>query len=116
MVTPVIVVLDEARDLGFEITGQIIVLEQNAVLERLVPAQSQNALGVGLSGLIGLALDADLPRSVIAETLELALVASGCDNGSSYISSDLAEWLKDRSIAHVRGAPCHPQTQGKIER
>jgi hypothetical protein len=38
MVTAVIVVLDEARDLGFEITGQIIVLEQNAVLERLVPA------------------------------------------------------------------------------
>ena len=32
------------------------------------------------------------------------------------ISSDLAEWLKDRGIAHVRGAPCHPQTQGKIER
>ena len=28
----------------------------------------------------------------------------------------LAEWLKDRGIAHVRGAPCHPQTQGKIER
>ena len=57
--------------------------------------------------------------------IELALVASGCDsamvvhkprllsdNGSSYISSDLAEWLKDRGIAHVRGAPCHPQTQG----
>jgi putative transposase len=56
-------------------------------------------------------------------------VASGCDsakvvhkprllsdNGSSYISSDLAEWLKDRGIAHVRGAPCHPQTLGKIER
>ena len=38
MVTPMIVVLDEARDLGFEITGQIIVLEQNAVLEGLVPA------------------------------------------------------------------------------
>ena len=38
------------------------------------------------------------------------------DNGSSYISSDLAEWLKDRGIAHVRGALCHPQTQGKIER
>ena len=38
MVTPVIVVLDKARDLGFEITGQVIVLEQNAVLERLVPA------------------------------------------------------------------------------
>ena len=65
----------------------------------------------------------------VTDTLELALVASGCDsamvvhkprllsdNGSSYISSDLAEWLKDRDIAHVRGAPCHPQTQGKIER
>src|SRR5262245_22739421 len=38
MVTPGVVVLDEARDLGFEITGQVIVLEQNAVLERLVPA------------------------------------------------------------------------------
>ena len=38
MVTPVIVVVDEARDLGFEITGQVVVLEQNAVLERLVPA------------------------------------------------------------------------------
>ena len=25
-------------------------------------------------------------------------------------------WLKDRGIAHVRGALCHPQTQGKIER
>jgi hypothetical protein len=32
MVTPVIIVLDEARDLGFEIAGQVIVLEQNAVL------------------------------------------------------------------------------------
>ena len=65
----------------------------------------------------------------VTETLELVLVASGCgsakvvhkprllsDNGSSYISSDLAEWLKDSGIAHVRGAPCHPQTQGKIER
>jgi transposase InsO family protein len=61
----------------------------------------------------------------VADTLELALAASGChsakvahkprllgDNGSSYISSD----LKDRGLPHVRGAPCHPQTQGKIER
>ena len=42
-----IVVLDEARDLGFEITGQVIVLEQNAVLERLVPALDL-ALGLGM--------------------------------------------------------------------
>ena len=49
MVAPVIVVLDEARNLGFEITGQVIVLEQNAVLERLVPALDL-ALGCGWHG------------------------------------------------------------------
>ena len=48
MVTPVIVVLDEGRDLGCEITGQIVVLEQNAVLERLVPAFDL-ALGVSVT-------------------------------------------------------------------
>ena len=38
------------------------------------------------------------------------------DNGPSYIAGDLAEWLTDRGISHIRGAPFHPQTQGKIER
>ena len=38
------------------------------------------------------------------------------DNGSSYIAGDLATWLGDRKIKHVRGAPYHPMTQGKIER
>jgi putative transposase len=65
----------------------------------------------------------------VTDTLELALQASGCDqahvrhkprllsdNGSSYISGDLAEWLDDQKITHIRGAPYHPQTQGKIER
>jgi len=65
----------------------------------------------------------------VTDTLELALQASGCDqvnvvhkprllsdNGSSYISGDLAEWLSDKGMDHVRGAPYHPQTQGKIER
>ena len=65
----------------------------------------------------------------VTETLKLALEASGCDhadvvhkprllsdNGSSYISGDLAEWLEDNGMDHVRGAPNHPQTQGKIER
>ena len=65
----------------------------------------------------------------VTDTLELALQASGLDqanvvhrprllsdNGSSYISGDLAEWLDDRDIRHIRGAPYHPQTQGKIER
>ena len=65
----------------------------------------------------------------VTATLELALKASGCDqatvvhkprllsdNGSSYIAGDLADWLDDRDMEHVRGAPYHPQTQGKIER
>jgi transposase InsO family protein len=65
----------------------------------------------------------------VTETLQLALQASGCDsarvvhrprllsdNGSSYISGDLADWLKGHGMGHVRGAPNHPQTQGKIER
>ena len=38
------------------------------------------------------------------------------DNGSSYVSGDLAEWLQDKGMKHSRGAPYHPQTQGKIER
>src|SRR4029077_4224579 len=33
-----IVMSDEAADVGFEITGQIVVVEQDAVLEGLVPS------------------------------------------------------------------------------
>ena len=36
--------------------------------------------------------------------------------GSSYISHNLAAWLHHLGMDHVRGAPNHPQTQGKIER
>ncbi len=65
----------------------------------------------------------------VTDTLDLALQASGCDqvhvvhkprllsdNGSSYVSGELAEWLQDKGMKHSRGAPYHPQTQGKIER
>ena len=65
----------------------------------------------------------------VTDTLELALEASGCtsamvrhkprllsDNGSSYVSHILATWLEGEGMEHVRGAPNHPQTQGKIER
>jgi putative transposase len=38
------------------------------------------------------------------------------DNGSSYVADDLAKWLEGKGMQHVRGAPYHPQTQGKIER
>lgn len=65
----------------------------------------------------------------VTATLDLALSASGMDhvtvvhrprllsdNGASYISADLAEWLEAKGMSHIRGAPYHPQTQGKIER
>ncbi len=65
----------------------------------------------------------------VTDTLELALDASGCncatvvhkprllsDNGSSYVAADLAYYLDGKGMDHVRGAPHHPQTQGKIER
>ena len=38
VVAPMIVVLDEGLDLAFEITRQEVVFEQDAVLERLMPA------------------------------------------------------------------------------
>ena len=38
MVSVVVVVRDEGFDLGFEIAGQEVVLQQDAVLHRLVPA------------------------------------------------------------------------------
>ncbi|MCB2063110.1 MAG: transposase, partial [Novosphingobium sp.] len=31
-------------------------------------------------------------------------------------AGELAEYIEARKMSHVRGAPCHPQTQGKIER
>jgi putative transposase len=65
----------------------------------------------------------------VTDTLELALQASGCtnptviqrprllsDNGPCYVAADLAAWLSDQQMGHTRGAPNHPQTQGKIER
>lgn len=59
----------------------------------------------------------------VTDTISDALAASGLDrvkvkhrprllsdNGGSY------DWLDERGMTHVRGAPMHPQTQGKIER
>jgi len=65
----------------------------------------------------------------VTATLDLALASAGLDyaavvhrprllsdNGASYVSGDLAKWLEQNGMSHVRGAPYHPQTQGKIER
>ena len=65
----------------------------------------------------------------VSDTLEDALKFTGLDqvkvrqkprllsdNGPSYISTELATYLKGRGMTHTRGKPYHPQTQGKIER
>jgi putative transposase len=74
-------------------------------------------------------LCATMAAGDVTDALELALTASGCmqarvrhrprllsDNGPSCIAGDLADWLARHQIEPIRGAPCHPQTQGRIER
>ena len=59
----------------------------------------------------------------VTEALELAMQASGCDqatvehmprllskNGSSCVTADLADYLEDKGMDHVRCAPHYPQT------
>ena len=78
--------------------------------------------------LVAWKLCATMKAQDVTATLDLALAAAGLDqmtvahrprllsdNGSSYIASDLADWLDKQNIEHVRGAPFRPQTQGKIE-
>jgi putative transposase len=38
------------------------------------------------------------------------------DNGKCYLSSELKSFLSEKGIKPINGKPCHPQTQGKIER
>ncbi len=65
----------------------------------------------------------------VTDTLDQAIVITGVDqvrvrhrprllsdNGPAYLSGELREYLDERKMAHTRGAPYHPQTQGKIER
>ena len=74
-------------------------------------------------------LGTSMAASDVTATLDMALQASGMsqatirhrprplsDNGPSYVAKDLAVWLDHQNIEHIRGAPNHPQTQGKIER
>ncbi len=68
-----------------------------------------------------------MAASDVQDTLNQALEETGLDqanvvhrprvlsdNGPCYISGDLAEYLEDKGMPHTRGAPYHPQTQGKI--
>lgn len=59
-------------------------------------------------------------------TVDMALCQTGLkkenrpkllsDNGSCYIANEFRNYLKEMGIKQINGAPCHPQTQGKIER
>jgi len=59
---------------------------------------------------------------VITSALEKTGIEKGnrpkllSDNGSSYISQKFGEFMDEEEMRHTRGAPYHPQTQGKIER
>ena len=74
-------------------------------------------------------LCATMKAEDVTATLDRALQASGCgsatvvakpgllsDNGASCIAGDLADYIEEKGMKHVRGAPYHPRTQGKIER
>ena len=65
----------------------------------------------------------------VKEVLDMALADSGVntvkvrhrprllsDNGPCYVSEELRKYLEEKEMSHTRGAPYHPQTQGKIER
>ena len=65
----------------------------------------------------------------VTQTLDEAIALTGVDqvpvkhrprllsdNGSAYLSNELRDYLGQRHMTHTRGAPYHPQTQGKIER
>ena len=65
----------------------------------------------------------------VKDTLDLAVQESGIDkvkvrhrprllsdNGACYLAKDLQEYLAEKEMAHTRGRPYHPMTQGKIER
>jgi putative transposase len=74
-------------------------------------------------------LRTSMQASDVTETLDLARAAAGVDrvrvvhrprllsdNGPCYVSQELATYLDRHGLAHTRGAPYHPMTQGKIER
>ena len=74
-------------------------------------------------------LSTTMATTDVEDTLNLALEKAGLtevrvrhrprllsDNGPAYVSKELKKFLKRKDIEHIRGAPYHPMTQGKIER
>jgi len=52
----------------------------------------------------------------IAQSLYYKWSKEFMEAGKKRLAGELADWLSDNNMTHVRGAPYHPQTQGKIER
>jgi transposase InsO family protein len=65
----------------------------------------------------------------VKKTLDIAIARTGVkhvhvyhrprllsDNGPSFISTELEDYLEDHNIRHIRTRTHHPMTQGKIER
>lgn len=67
-------------------------------------------------------MKAEDAEQTIAQAIEISGVKKQhmprllSDNGSCFISHELAEFLQEEGMEHIRGRPYHPQTQGKIER
>jgi transposase InsO family protein len=70
-----------------------------------------------------------MKASDVTETLDLAMLNTGVsempeckrprvlsDNGPSFISQELNEYIDERGMLLIHGRPFHPETQGKIER
>ena len=79
--------------------------------------------------IVGWKLCTNMGADDVSATLDIALATSGCDSvtvlhkprllsdsGPCFIAGDLAKYIHKNGMDHVRGAPNHPQTQGKIER
>jgi transposase InsO family protein len=74
-------------------------------------------------------LSSTMSSEDVKELLDLAITKTGVDrikvrnrprllsdNGPCYISNELKEYMREKELAHIRGRPYHPMTQGKIER
>ena len=65
---------------------------------------------------VKLTLDDAIEQTGVAQVMVKHRPRLLSDNGPCYLSKELKEYLADQKMEHTRGAPYHPQTQGKIER